>query len=336
MKTEIIRTEDAVGQIIAHDIARIVQGEFKGNLFRKGHKIDAGDVEKLLDVGKYNIYVLTLEEDDVHEDQAGIRLGEAIHGTHTYVKPPSQSRVNIFSDCRGMLCLNEDAVYAINDLENPLCATIPNNSVVEKDQMVAATKVVPLVVKEEDVAAVEDICAGAEDVVSVKPFVSKKVGCVITGSEVFSKRVDDAFGPVLRAKVSEYGGEIIGMDFAPDDLDQIKDKILEMRDKGAEVIVATGGMSVDPDDKTPGAIRATGARIVKQGSPVLPGAMFLVAYLDDIPVLGVPAAGMYFKNTMFDRMLPYVFADVEIKREDIVKMGVGGLIMNNERYEIKK
>ena len=126
------------------------------------------------------------------------------------------------------------------------------------------------------------------------------------------------------------------MDFAPDDLDQIKDKILEMRDKGAEVIVATGGMSVDPDDKTPGAIRATGARIVKQGSPVLPGAMFLVAYLDDIPVLGVPAAGMYFKNTMFDRMLPYVFADVEIKREDIVKMGVGGLIMNNERYEIKK
>lgn len=336
MKTKIIRTEDAVGQIIAHDIARIVQGEFKGNLFKKGHKIDADDVDKLLDVGKYNIYVLSLDDDDVHEDDAGIRLGEAIHGTHTYVKPPSQSRVNIFADCRGMLCLDEEAVYSINDLENSICATIPNGSVVEKDQMVAATKVVPLVVKEEDVDAVESICEASGDVVSVRSFVSKKVGCVITGSEVFSKRIDDAFGPVLSAKINEYGGEIIGMDFAPDDLDQIRDKIIEMRDRGAEVIIATGGMSVDPDDKTPGAIRATGARIVKQGSPVLPGAMFLVAYLENVPVLGVPAAGMYFKNTMFDKMLPYVFADVEIKREDIVKMGVGGLIMNNERYELKK
>ena len=336
MKTKIIKTEDAVGQVIAHDIARIVQGEFKGNLFRKGHKIDAGDVDKLLDVGKNNIYVLSLEEGDVHEDDAGIRLGEAIHGSHTYVKPPSQSRVNIFADCRGMLRLNEQAVYSINNLENSICATIPDNSVVEKDQMVAATKVVPLVVKDEDVAAVEKICAEAGDVVSVRPFVSKKVGCVITGSEVFSKRIDDAFGPVLRAKIDEYGGEIIGMEFAPDDLDQIKEKILEMRDRGAEVIVATGGMSVDPDDKTPGAIRATGARIVKQGSPVLPGAMFMAAYLGEVPILGVPAAGMYFKNTMFDRMLPYVFADVEIKREDIVNMGIGGLIMNNERYEPKK
>ena len=336
MKKEIIKTEDAVGQLLAHDISRIVQGEFKGPLFRKGHRIEPEDVEKLLDVGKNNIYILTLEDGEVHEDDAGRRLGAAISGPGTYCKDPQESRVNIFAETDGLLRINTEAVYSINDLENSLCATIPVNSVVKKDQMLAATKVVPLVVSEEDVASVERICAEEGPVVSVRPFVKKKVACVITGSEVFHNRVNDAFAPVLRAKVSAYGSEIIDITYVPDDRDKITAAVLGAREKGAELIVVTGGMSVDPDDLTPAAILNSGARLVKQGSPVLPGAMFLVAYLQDIPVLGVPAAGMYFKNTMFDRMLPFVLANVEIKREDIVSMGTGGLIMNNERYVLSE
>ncbi len=336
MKKETIKTEDAVGQLLAHDITRIVQGEAKGPLFRKGHRIEPEDVEKLLDVGKNNIYILTLEEGDVHEDDAGRRLGAAIRGPGTYCRDPQESRVNIFAESDGLLRINTEAVYKINDLENSLCATIPVNSIVKKDQMVAATKVVPLVVSEEDVASVERICAEEGPVVSVRPFIKKKVACVITGSEVFHKRVNDAFAPVIRSKISGYSSEVFDVAYAPDDAAMITDAILSARKKGAELIVVTGGMSVDPDDLTPGAILATGARLVKQGTPVLPGAMFLVAYLEGVPVLGVPAAGMYFKNTMFDRMLPYVFADVEIHRSDIVNMGVGGLIMNNERYTVSE
>lgn len=332
MKIETIKTENAVGQLLAHDITRIVQGDSKGPLFRKGHRIGPDDVEKLLDVGKNNIYILTLETGDVHEDDAGRRLGAAISGPGTYCKDPQESRVNIFSEYDGLLRINTDAVYKINDLGYSICATIPPDSIVSKDQMLAATKVVPLVVSEQDVTAVEEVCQEEGPVVFVRPFVQKKVACVITGSEVYHHRVNDAFAPVIQSKVSAYGSEVFEIAYAPDDSEMITEAILSAKEKGADLIVVTGGMSVDPDDLTPGAIRSTGARVVKQGTPVLPGAMFLVAYLDKIPVLGVPAAGMYFKDTMFDRMLPYVFADVEIQRSDVVGMGVGGLIMNNERY----
>ena len=331
MKRKIIETKDAVGQLLAHDITRIVQGESKGRLFKKGHRIEEGDVEKLLNVGKNNIYVLTLEDGDVHEDEAGIRLGRAIAGPGTYTEPPSESRVNIFAAHDGLLVIDEESVYRINDLPYSICSTIVPGVRVDKGQMVAATKVVPLVVGEEDVKAVESI--GREGpVVSVLPFRKMKVGCVITGSEVYNNRVNDAFAPVLREKVASYGSEILEITYAPDDAERITSEILRMRDQGAELIITTGGMSVDPDDLTPGAILATGARLVKQGSPVLPGAMFLMAYLGDIPILGVPAAGMYFKNTMLDRMLPLVCAGVEVKRSDIVSLGIGGLIQNNKKY----
>lgn len=334
MKKESIKTENAVGQLLAHDITRVVQGESKGILFRKGHRIEPEDVDKLLDVGKYNIYVLTLDEGDVHEDDAGIRLGAAISGPGTYCSEPKESRVNVFAEYDGLLRLNTEAVYRINDLEYSLCATIPANSVVKKDQMLAGTKVVPLVVSEEDVVSVEEISKEIGPVISVLPFLPKKAACVITGSEVYNNRVSDAFAPVIRSKLAAYGSEVFDIAYAPDDQEMITSAILEAKDKGAEIIIVTGGMSVDPDDLTPGAIMAAGTRLVKQGTPVLPGAMFLMGYLDKIPVLGVPAAGMYFKETMFDRILPMVLADVEVKRSDIVSMGVGGLIMKNERYTV--
>ncbi len=333
MIKEIIKTQDAVGKMLGHDITRIVQGEFKGSLFRKGHILQPEDVDQLLNVGKYNIYVLTMQDGDVHEDDAGRRLGDAICGENTYVSAPKESRVNVFSSVDGILDLNVEAVHRINQLQYSICSTIPPYSVVTKDQMLAGTKVVPLVVNEKDVVDVEQICSESGPVVSVRPFLKKRVACLITGSEVYNNRIEDSFEPVLRNKIAAYGSEVEFLDFAPDDQDVITSKILSMKESGAEMILVTGGMSVDPDDRTPDAILATGAELVKQGAPVLPGAMFLAAYLDDIPVFGVPAAGMYFQNTMLDRMLPRAFADMRITRDDIVRLGVGGLIMNNQRYE---
>lgn len=330
MKRETIRVEDAVGKILAHDITKIVKGEFKGSLFKKGHVIEPEDVDLLKNVGKYNIFVLELDENEVHEDEAGIRLGEAIHGKGTYTAPPKESRVNIFAEYDGLLKINREVIERINDLPYIICATLPDNMKVEKGQMLAGTKVIPLVVNGEDVSAVEKVCSEANWVIEVKPFQKKKVACLITGSEVFYNRIPDGFAPVITEKVKSYGSEMMEIDYAPDDLEIIRDKISAFKDKGAELIFTTGGMSVDPDDLTPTAIKETGADIVKYGASALPGAMFMMAYLDGVPIMGVPACGMFFRTTVVDLLLPRVFAGEKIGKSDIVKFGVGGLCMQCE------
>ena len=208
MKKEIIRTEDAVGKILAHDITKIVKGEFKGSVFKKGHVIGEEDVEILKNVGKDNIYVLHLEGNEVHEDEAGLRLGAAMKGKGMYTRGPSESRVNLFAEHDGLLKVNVEAVDNMNDLPYIVCSTLPNNLTVKKDQMIAGTKVIPLVVDGDDVAAAEKACEEAGWVLEVKPFQKKKVGCVITGSEVFYNRIPDGFAPVITNKVESYGSEI--------------------------------------------------------------------------------------------------------------------------------
>lgn len=326
VRKESIRTQDAVGKIIAHDITRIVQGKSKGAVFRKGHKIEPQDIDVLLDVGKEHIYTLTLEEDDVHEDEAGIRLGRALCGEGMYTKGPSESRINLFAEYPGLLRVNREVLHALNALPDVICATLPDRTPVEKDQMLAGTKVVPLVVKEQSIRVAEEFLQNAEPALRLLPFRKHKVGCVVTGSEVYHKRIEDSFAPVITEKIEHYGSEILEITYAPDDEAIIRTKILELKEKGADLIFTTGGMSVDPDDLTPSAIRSTGAEIVTYGTPVLPGAMFMVAYLENVPVLGVPGSGMFFRHTVLDLLLPRVLAGERITKEDIVSMGEGGLL----------
>lgn len=336
MKKEIIKTTDAVGKILAHDVTRIVKGEFKGSLFKKGHFIEEADIDKLLDIGKTNIYILALEDGDVHEDEAGVRLGKAITGDGIEWKDPKESRVNLFALHDGLLKVNAPVVDDINDLPNVICATLPNNTVVKKGEMLAGTKVIPLVVKEADILAAEKVCADEKWVLKVQPFLKKKVGVVITGSEVYYNRIPDGFAPVITKKVENYGSEILAIDFAPDDVDLIAQKILEMKEKGADLIFTTGGMSVDPDDMTPTAIAKSGAEVIKYGAAALPGAMFMLAYLGDIPVFGVPACGMFFRITIVDLLLPRVLAGEKITKRDIVLLGHGGLCRQCETCEWPK
>ncbi len=327
LKKEIIKTEDAVGKILAHDITRIVKGEFKGSVFKKGHIIREEDVDTLLNVGKSNIYVLELSDQEVHEDEAGVRLGEAIKGNGTYAVAPKESRVNIFAEYDGLLKVNKEAVNRINELPYVIVSTLPDNMRVKKGDMLAGTKVIPLVVDAADIEAAEKAASEAGWVLEVKPFQKKKVGCVITGSEVFYNRIPDAFAPVITEKVESYGSEILEITYAPDDLETISQKIIDLKNKGAELIFTTGGMSVDPDDLTPTAIKHAGAEIVKYGAAALPGAMFMMAYLDDIPIMGVPACGMFFRTTVVDLLLPRVLAGEKIEKKDITSLGVGGLCM---------
>ena len=326
-----IRTEDAVGHILCHDITQIIKDKKKGVLFKKGHIVREEDIPALLSVGKEHLFVWEKKEGILHENEgAGILYkicaGENMHGTDV-----SEGKIELIADCPGLLKIRRDALNAVNGLGEMMIASRHGDFPVKKGDKIAGTRIIPLVIEKEKMdRAVE--AAGEEPIFSVLTFRQKKVGIVTTGSEVKKGLIKDTFTPVLREKLSEYPTEIIGQTLPGDDREQITSDILRFAEEGAGLIIASGGMSVDPDDRTPGAIRDTGAEIITYGAPVLPGAMLLIAYLNmngrNIPVLGLPGCVMYAKRTVFDLILPRIMADDPIRREEIASLGEGGLCLN--------
>ena len=326
-----IRTEDAVGHILCHDITQIIKDKKKGVLFKKGHIVREEDIPALLSVGKEHLFVWEKKEGILHENEgAGILYkicaGENMHGTDV-----SEGKIELIADCPGLLKIRRDALNAVNGLGEMMIASRHGDFPVKKGDKIAGTRIIPLVIEKEKMdRAVE--AAGEEPIFSVLPFRQKKVGIVTTGSEVKKGLIKDTFTPVLREKLSEYPTEIIGQTLPGDDREQITSDILRFAEEGAGLIIASGGMSVDPDDRTPGAIKDTGAEIITYGAPVLPGAMLLIAYLNmngrNIPVLGLPGCVMYAKRTVFDLILPRIMADDPICREEIALLGEGGLCLN--------
>lgn len=324
MQKNILSVEDSVGKILCHDITKIVKDEYKGRLFKKGHVIRECDIEPLRSAGKNNIYVLELDEDEIHEDTAGTRLGEAAAGDGVIITEPKESRVNLISNRKGVLKIQHELLREVNSLSNIVMATLPTNSVVSEGDMVAATKIIPLSIKENVLIKAEEMMKNAP-LIEVIPLLKKRVSVIVTGSEVYSNRVTDSFGPVLTQKVSDLGSEIQNIRFAPDNAQEITNLITDAANSGAELIMVTGGMSVDPDDVTPLAISMAGAEIVQYGSPVMPGAMFLLGYLKEIPIIGIPACGMYSKATVLDLMLPRILIGERITKQDFADLAHGGL-----------
>jgi len=321
-----IRVEDAVGKVLGHDITQIIKGEFKGAPFKKGHIIKEEDIPALLKLGKENIYILEFESNDVHEDDAAIRLAIAIINDDSVVwTGPKESRVNLFAAFDGLLKVNIPTLEEINELPDVVLSTLPQNIHIHKGDMLAGTKVIPLVVSEQMVLAAENICREAGWIIKVLPFLKHKVGVIITGSEVYKKRIKDEFEPVITNKMESYGSTVMGVEYAPDDVNTISNKINKMVRSGADMVIVTGGMSVDPDDVTPNAIRLSGAKVEKYGAPAFPGAMFMLAYHGNIPVMGIPACGMFFKITALDVILPRLLAGERVTKKDIVALAHGGL-----------
>ncbi|NLT19729.1 MAG: molybdopterin-binding protein [Syntrophomonadaceae bacterium] len=325
MKT--IRVEDAVGTVLCHDITRIVPGEFKGPAFRKGHIITPEDIPELLKLGKEHIYVWELGAGMVHEDDAAIRLAKAIMGNGLSMSEPREGKVNLIATSDGMCVINEDLLMEINLIEEVVVATRNHRRPVKLGEVVAGVRVVPLVFPQQHLERVETLCHQHE-VIEVKPFNPYKVGIVTTGNEVFSGYIEDKFGPVLEEKIKKYNCSLQKQIIVPDDPQQITHSILELINQGAEMVLITGGMSVDPDDLTPAAVRATGAEIITYGAPVLPGAMLMVAYMGDLPILGLPGCVMYSKITIFDLIMPTILTGEKITRAMIARLGMGGLCLN--------
>ncbi len=360
---------DAVGMVLAHDITEIRKDEFKGRAFKKGHIIKEEDIDHLLRLGKENLYVLELGSDEIHENDAAYSLAEALMGEGVRMEgEPKEGKINIVADRDGLCKINREALFEFNMLGDVMCATLHNNTVVKKGQVIAGTRAIPLVVKreivEEAVRIAKEVRSsefrGWGGVIEVKGLRKPKAGVVITGNEVYHGRIKDAFAPIITKKIKEYDGEIIGIYYAPDDESFIEARLKELIDAGADLLITTGGMSVDPDDVTRFAIRKLGATDITYGSAVLPGAMFLVAYLDQrqntpsltlpprgggqgwgggselIPILGIPACGMFNKITVFDLILPRVLAGERIGRVELAELGHGGLCLTCEecRYPL--
>lgn len=324
---EKVRVQEAVGRILCHDITRIIPGEIEEAAFRKGHRIAPEDVEVLLSLGKDHIYVWEEAPGMVHENDAALRLAQAAAGPGVRWDPPYQGKVELKAEHPGVLRVKVEPLLAVNRIYQVTLITRRNHeAILTAGETLAGTRVIPLLIEEEKVAAAERICRNAGGVLSISPFVRRRVGVVITGNEVYYGRIQDGFAPVLRRKFERLDCEMLEPVYAPDDLERISEAIRGLVAQGAEVIAATGGMSVDPDDGTPAAIAAAGAEIVSHGTPMLPGNMHLVAYLGEIPVLGVPGGVLFKEKTAFDYLMPRLLAGERLTREDLVELAHGGMI----------
>ncbi len=319
-----IPVRQAVGTVLAHDLTRILPGEFKGRAFKRGHIVREEDVAALLNMGKEHLYVWDLSEGLIHEDDAAIRLATAAAGPGIRLTEPSEGRVNFFTEHDGLLVIDVPALAELNAIEDITLASVHTHQAVTANRPVAGTRVVPLVIPEERLARAEAVCRAAFPLIQVKPFRRLSVGVVTTGSEVFHGRIKDAFGPVLRRKFSELGCQVLRQVFVPDDISMTVAAIRELLAAGAQLIAVTGGMSVDPDDQTPASIRAAGGELVTYGAPTFPGAMFLLAHIGDVPVVGLPGCVMYAKASIFDLVVPRIIAGEEVSRADITALGHGG------------
>ena len=324
---KLIRTEDAVGSVLCHDITQIIPGVTKDALFRKGHIVREEDIPVLLSVGKEHLYVWEAQEGMLHENDAAEVLRQVCQGEYMKASEPKEGKIELTAVCAGLLKIDREKLNAVNTMGQMVLASRHGNFPVKKGDKIVGMRVVPLVIEEEKMNRVKEIC-GAEPIFRLLPFRAMKAGIVTTGSEVYYGRIKDQFTPVVKGKLEEAGMEVMGNTLCNDDSDMVTEAIKKWIKKGADVVVCTGGMSVDPDDRTPLSIRNATDEVITYGAPVLPGAMFMLAYAGEVPVMGLPGYVMYSKRTIFDLVLPRIAAGERLCVEDFSVLGEGGLCLN--------
>ncbi|ADY57347.1 molybdopterin binding domain protein [Syntrophobotulus glycolicus DSM 8271] len=320
-----VRVEDAVGMELCHDITRIVPGQFKGVLYPRGHRIRNEDIAELRKAGKEHIFVWEENAGEIHEDEAAVRIARAIMGPNTEFEQPREGKTMLKSMAKGLLRIDRSLLKRINSMENITIAARPDYFIVKQGDKLAGARIIPLVIKEKSILALEELCRTEGPVFEVKPYRQLKAGLVITGNEVYEGLIEDKFGPLLEEKLADYEADLIGKAYCPDDTGLISRSIKELLKAGADLIILTGGMSVDPDDLTPVAIRDSGAEVVTYGTPVQPGNMFMLAYLGNTALAGVPGGAIFSRTSLLDIVLPRIFSGEKMTREDFVIMGEGGL-----------
>lgn len=348
---KLIKTTEAAGHVLCHDLTQIIKDEYKGARFHKGHIVTEEDIPVLLAMGKENLYIWEKQDGMLHEDEAAAILYEICAGNNPYMSPdpPKEGKIDVIAQADGLLVVDTAKLRAVNSLGQMMIASRHSYFPVRKGEKLAGTRIIPLLIESDKMQAARDAASGGP-VLALHPFRPKKAGIITTGSEVLSGRVADTFTPVLRQKLAEYDAQVVTHAVLGDDTDKITQTIREMTASGVDIVLCSGGMSVDPDDKTPLAIKNTQAHVVSYGAPVLPGAMFMLAYMDEpggmsarremggaangeLPrpapvIMGLPGCVMYAKRTIFDLILPRVMADIRVSAADLASLGHGGLCLS--------
>ncbi len=322
-----VPVEQAIGMTLAHDLTKIVPGEFKGRIFAKGHVIREEDIPVLLDIGKRHIYVLDIGEDELHENDAAQMMADALAGASVVKTPVHEGKIVLKALHSGMLWVDTKRVTAMNMIDDISIATRIPFTHVDEGKPVAGIKPIPLVIDRQKVQAVQEIAqhsVGGNAIIDVMPYKPQKIVLITTGSEIASGRVEDKSGPMMREKFHRYGCEVHEQLFFSDEMDKIAAAIVQAADGGATLVCVTGGMSVDPDDRSPGAIRKAATHVVTYGVPLLPGSMMMLAYRRDTVIFGLPGAVIYDSVTSFDILLPRVLAGIAVTKKDIAPLGIGG------------
>ena len=324
---KLIKTEDAVGHVLCHDMTQIIKDQYKDARFRKGHVVTEEDIPVLLSMGKEHLYVWEMTPGMVHENDAAERMAALCGKVNMNWSEVKEGKIELTAACDGLFRVNSEKLIAVNSVEDVMIATRKGNTAVRKGDKLAGTRVIPLIIPEEKLQAAE-AAAGDTPLLELLPYTKKTAAIIATGGEVKKGLIQDTFTPVVKDKLAAYGIETLAVTYSGDGVENVADAIAEARKTGADIILCTGGMSVDPDDNTPGGIKASGARIVTYGAPVLPGAMFLLGYYEDgTVVMGLPGCVMYAGATIFDLALPRIAAGVEMTRADFAAMGEGGLCL---------
>ena len=327
---KLIKTEEAVGHVLCHDLTQIIKGQYKDARFRKGHVVMQADIPVLLSMGKEHLYVWEMTPGTLHENDAAERLYALCANANMDRSEVKEGKVELKAACDGLFLVNSGSLMAVNDVGDIMIATRKGGTAVQKGDKLAGMRVIPLIIPEKTLQAAE-AAAGDAPLLELKPWVRRTAAIVSTGSEVKKGLIQDTFTPVVKEKLAAYGIGAISVAYSGDGVGNVASAVREARGTGADVILCTGGMSVDPDDNTPGGIQASGAKIVAYGAPVLPGAMFLLGYFEDgTPVMGLPGCVMYAGATIFDLVLPFVAADVPVTRQQIAALGEGGLCLGCE------
>jgi hypothetical protein len=311
-------------------MTRVIPGKCKEVAFPRGHVIKEEDVVVLLSMGKEHVFITEGHEGEVHEEEAAKRLADAFAGTDFGRSGVKEGRVNLVSTMSGVFKVNIPLLSQINSIEGVVLATRHNNTVSRPEMVMAGTKIIPLYVPEADLCLVEDLCRKQEKVIRILPFKLKKVGVVVTGSEVYKGLIQDKFTDTIKNKVEALGAYIEHSVVVPDDENMIAGSVLDMKTRGCELIFVCGGFSVDPDDVSVEGVEQSGAKIIAYGAPVMPGSMCLVADLNGVPILGAPACAIWNKATVIEVFLPRMLAGDKITRAEVAALGNGGLCLGCE------
>ncbi len=324
-----IPVEEAIGTTLAHDMTQIIPGEFKGPAFKKGHILSAGDVCQMMRMGKNNVYIMDLKENQIHEDDAVFELAAALSGPGvTFSGFPSEGKLELKAAYKGLFKVNTKDMENFNMFSDVMCASIHNNTPVSAKQMLAATRAIPLVIEKNDLKKAVRFAKEHYPVFSVKTFLPLKTRLIITGDEVYRGLIQDRFEDIVKEKTAQFGANLLEVVILPDNLEMISSQINQFLEKETDLIITTGGMSVDPDDVTKQGIQASGFNEIHYSAAVLPGAMFLLGYQKNTAIMGLPACGLYHKTTIFDLILPRLMAGEKPGSRDLARLSHGGLCMN--------